>query len=529
MNGANGELRPAFKTADECRDWLARTPLTNPVQGLSLLLRQLNLLNRDELDVAERIAILELLRKPLLLVQEDGSRRFVGKPLPLVPPEQAAFDAALAVWQSLLAGYLRCIETLGEDQDRLPLLAQRAIATLAAAEFDTCRAGFRQGPEQWQTLHGLYAAAEAAGVADSPVEDQARQGKTPSSVAAVYAEMLLLQAFGPHELPLRHLQWVARWARRWSAKVVVATSPPPLEKSVPLCVDLASSEPAGYRPAAGSGARWLDTDGVRQSLKKRLLLLDQGRAPADLQLGDDCVQPACGQVLRHAYQCWCKGGFARRTERPGGTRRCELVLGVEAIHYYLSGRTPFRQPSFSDDDALRRERERLATFGRVPQVSMDGYERQQGYRIEPWQLTDESPTGIQVTRSLADDGGRVAQGQLVAVRREDAQHFLLGSVRWAMADSDGSLQAGIQLIPGRPEPVAAFAIDVTGIREAYRQAFLLPPIEALGSVASVVLPPGHFRGGRIVDLAGAPIVRIRVVKLLDRGIDFDRASYEPVD
>jgi cyclic-di-GMP-binding protein len=530
----NGEQHPAFVTAEECRAWLDQTPLTNPVQALAHLLRQLNLLNRHPLDGGERLAILETLRKPLFLVQEEGARRFVGKPLPLAPPEQAAFDAALAVWLGLLSGYLRCLEMVqgGGSQapaDQLALLVERALGAIAAAQFNSYRAGFQQGADNWRALHDLYTVAEQAGVAGTPVDDHVRQGKTPSSAQAVYAEALLLHAAGPHELPLRHLLWVARWARRWSAKVVVSSSPPADEKTVPLCVDLASSEPAGYRPAEGATARWLDTTGVRQSLKRRLLGLDQGHSPIELQLGDDCWQPACGQVLKHAYQRWCKGGSARRHERQTVNGRCEIVCGVEAIHYHLSDRLPFRQPSFADDDALRRERDELATFGRVARPRIESYGQQPEFQIEEWEIIDESATGVHATRTLGQAGSRIAQGQLIAIRPKDAQYLLLGSVRWSMVAAGESLHAGILMIPGRPEPVAAFAADVTGIREAYRRAFLLPAIPALGSVASIVLPPGFFRSGRSVDVTGGPLPRVRLVQLMDRGVDFDRASYEPAD
>jgi hypothetical protein len=534
FSAGSGDQHPAFVTAEDCRAWLAQTPLTNPVQALAHLLRQLHLLNRHPLDLDERLAILEALRKPLFLVQEEGARRFVGKPLPLAPPEHAAFEAAQAVWEALLIGYRHCVEAAGSagktaQPEEFALLLERAMSTMAAAQFNNYRAGFQQQAGHWRSMHELYLMAEAAGVAETPVEDQVLLGKTPASVKAAYAEALLLHAAGPHELPLRHLLWVARWARRWSAKVSVSSAPPVADKAVPLCVDLSSSEPAGYRPAQGSGARWLDTADVRQSLKRRLLGLEEGRSPIEMQLGDDCWQPACGQVLKHVYQRWCKGGATRRHERQTVNGGCEIVSGIESIHFYLSGRAPFRQPSFADDDALRRERDELATFGRVARPRIESHVQQHGHQIEEWEVIDESHTGIHATRTLATPGGRIAQSQLIAIRPKDAQHFLLGTVRWGRVADGGVLQAGILIAPGRPEPVAARGADPAGMREPYRQAFLLPSIAALGSAATIVLPPGFFRSGRVIEVAGGQHPRVRLVQLVDRGIDFDRASYEPSD
>jgi cyclic-di-GMP-binding protein len=535
---SGAELRPAFVTAEECRQWLATTPLGNPVQALAHFLRQLNLLNRHGIAAGERLAILEQLRKPILAAQENGARRFIGRPLPLAPPEQAAFDSAQAVWRGLQTGYTRCLEassaTDAVPKAHLALLCQRALGALAAAQFDVYRAGLEPTPEHWHAVHDLYAAAERAGATEETVEDALRQGKAPSSPRAVYVEIMLLHAASPHELPARHLAWVARWARRWSARVPVLASPPPEGPARPLGVDLAGSKPADHRPVEGRELRWLDTASARQSLKKRLTLLDSGTSPAELQLGSDCVQPACGKVLRQVYQHWCKGGVSRRQERRIAQGGCELVSGVEAIHYYLSGRRPFRQPGYADDDALRRERDELAIFGRIAVHRADDFSQLHGFQVEEWQvveewqLVDDSATGIHATRPVNHAFARVSQGQLVAVRPAMTDALLLGCLRWNMITGDSRLHAGILIIPGRPEPVALRATDVTSAKEPYRPGFLLPAIGALGSPNSVIMPPGYFRGGRVLEVAAGNIGRIRLMQLQDGGVDFDRASYEPV-
>ncbi len=523
---STNDLQPAFVTVAECRQWLAQTPLTNPVQALAHFLRQINLLNRHPVEAGERFAILEALRKPLFLVQEEAARRFIGKPLPLTPPERAAYDEAQEVWQALVAGYRHCLEADLPGGTRA-MLVERALAALSATQFNAYRAGFGPPAGHWHSLHSLYLAAEQAGVEEVPVDDPLLMGRAATSVRGVWAEALLLHAAGPHELPLRHLVWVARWARRWAAKIAVTTSPPPAGKAVPLCVDLASADPAGYGLAEHADGRWLDTTELRQSLKRRLIGLEEGRSPIEMQLGDDCWQPACGQVLRHVYLRWAKGGAPRRHERQTVNGGCEIIAGVDAIHYFLSGRVPFRQPGFADDDALRRERDELATFGRVARPRLDSYAEEHGYRIETWEVIDESHAGVLAARPHGAEGGRIAQGQLLALRPRDAQHFLLATVRWGRLAEDGGLQAGIQLLPGRPEPVAACAADLAAQREPYRPAFLLPAIAALGQAATVVLPPGTFRGGRVIDIAGGSLSRIRLMQLVDRGPDFDRASFEP--
>ena len=77
---------PAFLAAEDCRDWLVKVPLANPSQAQTIVLRQLGLLHRFDLPVAERLAILEELRGSVCKLQEDAARNFAARPLPLARP-----------------------------------------------------------------------------------------------------------------------------------------------------------------------------------------------------------------------------------------------------------------------------------------------------------------------------------------------------------------------------------------------------------------------------------------------------------
>jgi hypothetical protein len=149
------------------------------------------------------------------------------------------------------------------------------------------------------------------------VNDPVRHGSAQTSALAAYAECNLLSTASPYELPARHLAWVARWARRWGAKLSLLKAPPEdiRNRAVPLWVDLASDRPATYMSRNRPGGRWLETTELRKSLLARIALLEQGRAPAELQLGEDVTQPAASQLLQRVLQRWCKGGASRRELR----------------------------------------------------------------------------------------------------------------------------------------------------------------------------------------------------------------------
>ena len=550
------EQSPAFLNAIACQDWLATVPLANAVQAQSMFLRQLNLLHRYTLQPADRFAILEALRGPVSDVQNDAVKKFASKPLPFAPHEQAALESTLSVWHALALGYLRCFVALccGNGNTGVPdlaalqaqrtqlagnpelaaraaILAQRTLSVFADWQVDLCRGEQLPDASYWKQLHQIFFATETLGVAARAVSDPVRQGNAPTSALAAYSECNLLCTANPYELPARHLAWVARWAKRWGAKLSLLKVPPEdiRNRAVPLWVDLVSDRPASYVPQASSSGRWLETTELRKSLVARITLLEQGRAPAELQLGDDVTQPAAGQLLQRVLQRWCKGGVPRRHERHAASGGCSFIAGFEAAHYHLSGRQNFRAPS-RDDATLRREREELETFGdrsHRAESSADKDESQiENWEVmDDWRLLDESATGLRISRPLKE-GVRVGAGLLIAVKIKDSQHFTLGNVRWALREGDHSLTAGIQLFPGEPRAAAVRILEADGTSSTWRQGFLLPAIAALHEPASVVVPAGTFRLDRSIEVMVDQELKIlRLFRVLDRGLEFERCNF----
>jgi len=524
------EQPPAFTSARTCRDWLAVQPLSNAPHAQALLLRQLNLLNRYALPSAERLKILELLRDPINFVQTESSRKFAGRPLPLGTSEQAGMDANRSLWQALQTGYLHCLEAcLQGEGDILPhaaLVAQRAIGALRAELLDIYRAPTEPAVTLWQNLHRIYASAERLQVTDDPTSDSLQAKHPAGSVTTAYAQVLLLHRASPYELSARQLMQVWQWLQRWGKKVTVLSGPPLEPRVPPLIVDLASDQPETSLPQTNSDLRWLDLSGLSRSIKKRIVHLQRGESPASLGLGDDCVQPACGNLLKHLYLHWFKGGAARQHQRRIGNGVCGLVTGFDALHYYLSG-TAFRQPGEAAE-LTSRQHEEIATFGRVSTRQNDGFSVAHGYAIEEWHVLDESPVGLRLSRPLSQGGARIGGGQLVAVQPEGTRSFLLAIARWSRIAGGSDLQAGVQMLPGAPKPAAVRGTGLSAANEKYRHGFLLPPVASLTEPETVIVPAGWFRTGRAIELYTDSSRKIRLTRLLDRGSDFERAAYETI-
>ncbi|WP_126443864.1 hypothetical protein [Sulfuricystis multivorans] len=530
---------PHFSTLPACREWIGRLPMANPSLVQKMLLDELRLLNGYTLTAPLRLELLETLQTPLHFVQEESASLFVGKSLPLAPIEQTALETSDALWQTALIGYLRCLEAVlhGDTAflSRAALVCERALAILIADFADLTRGGWQADAPLWRFAHFLYSSAETLGVAHVPVTDPFRSeaGARPVSPAMVYAELALLATAGLHELPPRQQRWVMRWAHQWSAKLKVSADVPPLDAALPLCVDLAGEMPPGYLPHSGPGARWLETSALRLSMQKRIALLaknDPEVTPASLGLGEDCTMPATLEVLQRVYPRWVKGGVQRRYMRHPLSGHCRFVAGVDAIHYYLSGRKPFRPPGSLPEETLRRQRETIAMLEGETVEFAEETSRELGFQTESWTvaedwgLSDRSDGGLCLTRPIELDGGRLALDQLVAVQPVGSGHFLLGVVRWTQRRGN-ELVTGIQLMPGRAEPVAVRRTGVMATPDPYRPGFLLPAVSAVQQPLSLILPPGSYKAGRIFEVWRAHVTRrFRLDALLERGADFERAG-----
>jgi hypothetical protein len=350
------ELSPAFLNAIACQDWLVTVPLANAVQAQAMFLRQLNLLHRFTLPPTVRFAILEALRGPISDVQEDASKKFAGKPLPFSPPEQAALESTLSVWHMLALGYLRCFDALCADdggftstpaltahhtrcagnKDKPPeplVLAQRTLSVFADWQVDLCRG------EQLARCRLLEKAAPDLYRRRNPrcraraVNPIRCATAAQTSALATYAECNLLSTASPYELPARHLAWVARWAKRWGAKLACSRRRPRTSAIapcrcgstwLPIARRAYVPQPSSRQPLAGNHRT------PRKSLIARITLLAQGRAPAELQLGDDVTQPAATASCCSA-SCNAGARAARIAARTAAARNggCNFIAGFE--------------------------------------------------------------------------------------------------------------------------------------------------------------------------------------------------------
>src|SRR5687768_1809911 len=92
-------IQPQFADAASCERWVQLLPLTNVQVAQQSLAAQVALVRHARLAPAETLRIMEVLREPVVYVQNALARRYAGKALPLEAAESAALARVIALWQ----------------------------------------------------------------------------------------------------------------------------------------------------------------------------------------------------------------------------------------------------------------------------------------------------------------------------------------------------------------------------------------------------------------------------------------------
>ena len=511
---------------------ISRISLANPQQAAVDLNLFLESLLTSPPDSEIYFNLLENARLPIGFVTEELARRYLNKPVPLADPEEEVFQQVVALWQKMARAYAHCAEKGSPDEEsearhalRVATLLHRCIHHTGIAIVEHQRARRELPWGLWLDLHAYYASAEEWGVATLTIPDALDPMGRSTHCTASYASFLLCDMAGSYSLSVREQTLVYRWATYWAPLVGLQTAQPgePLPTFV---VDL--MQDVALRPAV----ECLQTDHLRRLDTSRLALqISQTKQqlrlkipPAQLLLGDDCSAGQCNRLLDHLSRPWSQARAPRKFRRHATSGVSKLCTGFEEMHYFISGKE-FEQPE-NVRIYNRQEFEKLFAFRHQedPSQALQFSQEQLAYRLDPWEVVNQSANGFRLVRSIS--GKKMAHGQLLALCPHDGERFLLAQTTWLMQEKGGGLIAGIKALPGVPIAIAARARDHLGVDDGkYHRAFLLPTIASASIEQTLVLPQGWFRSGRVLELFTDGAWQVKLQHVIEDGADFERISF----
>lgn len=510
LEPTDDRANPLFKDAASCKQWLAKLQLTDIKIAQGLLLTEINELNRFPMRGLERLETLELLRDTVNYVQEEYARKLAAKPLPLNELELTVFFAIVQLWQAMSLGYQRCLQeqVAGDKQlaKHVALLCQRAMQYVGLGIFQHLRTGYEIDGKLWRQLHYLYGFVESQQLLSEKVPDPLDKIESRTTCHDSYLKILLMALARPDELSRSQVNMVERWLPEWIDLLTVALSYTASRGDAqPLAFDLDGSQ-HGLQSArmvkSARSVRYLAMVPLSKLIRVKTILLQQGKTPKQVDLGDWEDSKACIDLLTFLHQCWCEDRDMRLIAREQNHRSTTLFYKLENIYAHLTGKSP-QQPTAAKNDAASLER---------------------------WHVDNENIQGAQLTRE-GTAGGQLSRNQLVAMPREDKETMALGVATWLRVMRTGQLRIGIRYLPGRVE---AINLNATGDDKTEftrpATAFLLHAVPELGIPPSLIMPRNWFKAGRSVELVNSKGERQTLILgfQVESGSDFTRASFKIV-
>ncbi|HRP97049.1 MAG TPA: hypothetical protein PL143_12405 [Rhodocyclaceae bacterium] len=531
-----------YRNPADCLDALRRLhPLD--IDGTHRTLAQIL---EDQLDAQpapnQHLEVVEALRAPLALVQQQLAHRYAAHPMPPASAENRSLERVIGLWRLMARSYTDILHrdaSEGTLDDQRALLAHRRVFYTAQPMIEHFRAHRSLPPGLWAQLHESYAMAEALGVVDIRVTDALNEVWQAQSAAQAYIAALLIDIANPFGRGEREFEWVCRWAQRFAPNCSLAAPDGTDEAPKPTSygIDLASDH--GLRPigmlAGGATLRRFDGSQLAGQIQAIMAEFRLGVQPAALGLGADCAVDAAARLLVSLYRPWGLASIGRRFKRRRASGQVELTGDWLAIGFHVQGKL-FEQPKYPTMMRSLRSDIELLTFGeRVASVEPTDPEQRRrrdaeklGFVCERWDMLDESVGGFRLRQTPTAE--RLEHLQLVALRPPDGEHFLLGQISWLVFQADGHMEVGVNLLNGLPKVIAVRQTGLTrGQPGGYQQAFSLPETPAMKKPPSLVLPAGWFQPHAVIEIHDGDKRHLRLVQLLARGPNFDQVSYEAVN
>ncbi|WP_257385323.1 hypothetical protein [Tahibacter caeni] len=491
-------LRGDFATdAKGVRQWLSQLPLANPAATSRQLLDALMVMNRTRLEAQQRLEALELLRGPVLQVIGTIDRLVLLETFPLPPAKLQQARAAQDFEREMGLGYVQALHDFCAPAGKVPFLKGKPVALVtvrALQHYGNLLAKaytlYHTPPQGvWLRLHDIYAAAVALRLDDKAVADPSLGGAELTARHA-YAHALLLALSNPYRYTQREMTDVFALTRALAPYCQIS---PGRSAGGGFAVLTDRDQGVGYVPEerrlAEAGLLSFDPHPVQQMVEGHVRLLPPGADLLSFRLkGGPSVQ-ARRVVVERLMRSWAGSAERGHARLPAG-HQLDTVVGLHGLHYVLAGNQDF-------DAFLRRVRgQAVSQSDRDLATSWLSQSSELKPVVQRAQVLDQSLGGYRLVWDKADLA-RAKVGELVGLTpaAADAEHdeerdWMVGVIRWIRIDDADSVDAGIELLARRAQPVGIASFEPTGpVRAAMRGVLLL---DQDNGHAMTVLAPHPF-------------------------------------
>lgn len=480
------------------RDWVDHLPLANPSATARLLLNALHEMNQLKLDPAQRMAAMESLRGPIAHVVASLDRMINADVFPLPPPKQQLGQQISDFDRELALGYTAVVHDTCAPAGAVPFLRGKLVTSALVRAEQHCGAllyraylMYQAPPEGiWQTLHDLFQFAVGVRLDEKRIDDPLREGEQVS-VRDGYTQSLLFALSNPYRFTQRENAEIHLLTRTLAAYCELRPGRAP-EGAIAVQVDRDAGP--GYlleeREIPRDDVWAFQISGLARFLDSELARLPPGAETIELKGAGGAVLKIDIGLIEKLSQTWTGTAARGHTRLPAG-HRLDCVIGLHSVHYVLCENMDFDAflRSIRGVAISLRESDRVASWttsavGEVTRVVRNDVK-----------VLDQSLSGYRVLWDKLD-GMRVKVGELLALAPPadagEPQDWMVGAIRWLRLVGGGAMEAGVELLSRRAQPVGVRTFDDGRVPRAPMRGLLLEPLAGEAGSAPTILVPHLF-------------------------------------
>lgn len=496
----------------QVKSWLENLPLTNIMEAANSVSEALTSLNRMPVKDHLRLELLELFFPAIDNLVQELKPKYILAALPMPEKSRQAANLSRTLYTELAYGYkLLLLERLGKRLSlrgtHLHLIIQRTLAALSKLlcvfynTYSPTPAGI------WSEIHQLAHMALQRNLHDELVDG----GK--NSISSTYKQILLLALANPYKLMQGEVGRVNDYLATHSKQAKLYPLQPVQGTSGLFLIDLESDSPPKSADQEGDidprTHILIGTDTLVTSLHDLTTKLESGRSPKQLNLPDYAKEAVYLNLLRRLLKDWVTVP-RRKFKRIANSDTMEVCVGLRATFHFLSlTESEIQTLDFSDN--------RAAEFAAVKNTAVQ-------FSISPWSVTNESASGLRLKR-ISGSNVQVRVGDVIGMCPQGTLKLSIAVVRWVNYDETENVEVGVQMLAPSATAVTLKPV-VSGPRDIFRAALLLPEIRPLQQPASIIASPATFRTKLEYLLYENGVVsNVRGMRLIEQTASFDQFQY----
>ncbi len=484
------EVRP-----NKIIEFIERIPFNNIFSAATVLLEEMQILNRQKVSAENRTKALELYRPAVIKITTELSNYFISNNVvPMHSKVKSCASAAELLWLELSYGYKLAWVDIQNKRLNLSanktsaLVIQRAIDSLNQLSLVYYSIYFTPPASIWSDLHQLYFIAAQLSLDIIEVVDPQIKNNV-SSIKLAYIHALLIALADPQHLGKADIQRASHYLSNLAELGILRGIGSIDGASGVFLIKLDSHKPpipfikSQTAPDASNDILLITLD-IARKMHQHLQLLQAGKLPPDQSLPADAVDSHYEDLLTHLIKHL--GATPKRLfSRAKKDNKAHLVFGITDIYQMLDPTT------------------------------------KNNTKISVWQVQNTSASGYAL-RKFQSGEVSVKVGDFVAMKESVTSGWAIAILRWIIADEQNQLDIGLQLI--------APSISTINIKSAklthFENALILPEISPLKQPMSIVAAQGIYSPALVIDvMQDGTAKQVLATRLLERTASFERFQF----